>query len=98
MLDRVHAVLDRIEAQQQERVIEARSALELLQSIYRDPTLPLPARMKAAVEALPFEHPKLSAMAVTSMSGKDFAAQLERAISRSTGRRLIEAKALPQPD
>jgi hypothetical protein len=54
--------------------------------------------MKAAVEALPFEHPKLSAMAVTSMSGKDFAAQLERAIARSTGRRLIEAKALPQPD
>jgi len=36
MLDRVHAVLDRIEAQQQERVVEARSALELLQSIYRE--------------------------------------------------------------
>ena len=33
--------------------------------------------------ALPFESPKLTAMAVTSMDGNDFATMLERAIARS---------------
>src|SRR5436190_633436 len=100
MLDSVSEVLDRIEAQQQQelQVIEGRNALEFLQAIYRDTRVPLPTRMKAAVECLPFEHPRLSAMAVTSMSGKDFALALDRAVARSTGARLIEAKALPQSE
>jgi hypothetical protein len=50
------------------------------------------------VEALPFEAPKLSAVAVTSMSGEDFAARLDRCLARSARARLIEAKALPQPE
>jgi hypothetical protein len=32
------------------------------------------------------------------VSGKDFAAQLERAIARSATAKLIEGKALPQPE
>jgi hypothetical protein len=62
---------------------EGRSSLELLQTIYRDRTLPLNVRVRAAVEALPFENPKLSATAITTMDGKSFAAALERAIERS---------------
>jgi len=34
-------------------------------------------RMRAAAEALPYENPKLSAVAVASMDANDFAARLE---------------------
>jgi hypothetical protein len=74
------------------------SALALLQSVYRDTAQPLHTRIRCAVEALPYENPKLSAMAVTSLNGNDFARALDRAIMRSG--KLIEAKAIepPQPE
>jgi hypothetical protein len=51
--------------------------------------LPVHTRIKAAVEALPFVHPKL---AVTAMiDGRDFGAKLEKAIERSQTK-MIEAK------
>jgi hypothetical protein len=49
-------------------------------------------RIRCAVEALPFEAPKLSAVAVAQLTGKDFAAALDRAIARSSGK-MIETKA-----
>jgi len=45
--------------------------------------------MRAAAVALPFEAPKLSAIATTSMSVNDFASALDRAIARSV--KVIEA-------
>jgi hypothetical protein len=68
------------------------TALQLLQTIYRDQRVPLPVRIRCAVEALPYENPKLSAVAVASMSGNEFAMRLDRAIMRSA--KLIEAKAV----
>jgi hypothetical protein len=59
------------------------SGLPLLQMAYRGQVQLTPQQMRAAIEALPFEVPKLSATAITSMDEKSFAAQLERCIERS---------------
>jgi len=53
----------------------------------------MPARMRAAIESLPYENPKLSAVAHGHFDGTSFAAQLDRAIERSG----INSKSLPSP-
>ncbi len=68
-------------------------ALELLQMVYRGEIKATPQQMRAAIEALPFEAPKLSAVAVGHLTGEDFYNRLERAIERSNGK-LIEAQAI----
>jgi hypothetical protein len=42
--------------------------------------------MRAAIECLPFENPKLSATAIATMDGKSFAEALERVALRVQGR------------
>jgi polysaccharide pyruvyl transferase WcaK-like protein len=65
------------------------TSLTLLQKVYRSSAIALSTRMRAAIAAIQFEHPKL---AVTAMvEAGDFADQLERAIERSR-RVMIEAK------
>jgi hypothetical protein len=39
------------------------SPLEFLYAVYRDPRAPLPVRIKCAIEAAPFVHPKLTVSA-----------------------------------
>jgi hypothetical protein len=47
-------------------------------------------RVRAAQALLPHQRPKLTAIATTSMDGKDFASMLERAITRSKAPLLLE--------
>jgi hypothetical protein len=60
---------------------EGATSLDLLQHVYRNPSLPLPTRMRAAGMALPHEHPKLAVTTVVNVG--DFADQLEKAVERS---------------
>ena len=69
---------------------EGVTSLKFLQTIYRNPEVPLPVRMKAAAIAIEYELPRLAVTA--TIDGGDFANQLERAIDRS--RKVIEAKPL----
>jgi hypothetical protein len=78
MLDTVDAALARVAAAQGDEIgvgPEA-SSLEVMQAIYRNLAQPTSRRMRAAMAALPFEHPKL-AVAVT-LDG--FADQIEAAM------------------
>lgn len=56
--------------------------LEFLRSVYTDASVPLPLRIRAAVEAAPFAHPKLSAIFDV---GRAMGRRLEEAIARSEG-------------
>ena len=51
--------------------------------------------MRAAIEALPFENPRVSAVAVGYLDGNTFAERLDRAIAASEKAKLIETRALP---
>ena len=65
--------------------------LAFLQAVYSNESLPLTARLKAAIEAAQYVHPKL-AVTATINSG-DFAVQLDRAIERSRQvKTMIETK------
>ena len=67
---------------------EGVTSLKFLQTIYRNPEVPLPVRMRAAMAALQFEHPKLAVSA--NIEAGDFAFKLDQAVERS--RKVIEAK------
>ena len=55
--------------------------VDFLEAVYLNPNLPLATRLRAAIEAAPYRHAKLSAHAVGHYDGKSFAEQLERAIA-----------------
>jgi hypothetical protein len=70
--------------------------LEFLQAVYCNEELPLPTRIKAAIEAAPYVHPKL---AVTGLiMGEDFAQRLEKAIERAQTQKAIEPPSVTELD
>ena len=81
MLTTVDAALRELEEEPEGP--EGETSLQLLQNVYRNRKQPLNVRVRCAVEALAHEYPRVSAVAVTSMSGQSFAEALERAIIRS---------------
>jgi hypothetical protein len=54
--------------------------LNFLKAVYMDAKLPLSVRMRAAIELLPFTHPKLSVTAM--VNEQDFATLLDRRLKR----------------
>jgi hypothetical protein len=71
------------------------TSLDLLRAVYRNPSLALPVRMRAAIAALPHEHPRLAVTAV--VNEQSFAEVLERRLQNmeriSNGNaKMIEAK------
>ena len=70
------------------------NSIEYLRRIYRDPNQPISVRMRAAIESLPYENPKLTAVAVGYLKGEDFYTRLDRAVEASERAKLIEAKAI----
>jgi hypothetical protein len=88
MPESVEAVLRRIEDQQQDSIAVSASAnpLDFLMAIYRDPQQPMNRRLRAAIEAAPYMHPKLAVTA--SIHTQNFAVLLEARVQR-----VREAKA-----
>ena len=62
---------------------EGTTARQFLPMVMRGEIDPEPRQMNAANVLIEYEEPKLSAVGVAHMDGKDFASQLERAIERS---------------
>jgi predicted deacylase len=90
MAGRIAAVLYWIEAQQDEQTIpKGISALALLQMVYRGAVKVSPQQMRAAIEALPFEVPKLQAVANLQFN---FAVELDRKIEERSKMKLIETR------
>jgi hypothetical protein len=57
--------------------------MEFLEAVYLNEELPLTVRMRAAIECLPYKHPKQSVVAIGHFDGQTFAEALERCIERS---------------
>jgi len=84
MSDAINAVIDRIEEAQVVRVAADMTPLDFLRAVYCNKNIPLPVRMRAAIEAAPYVHATYKATALI-VGGEDFAARLERAVARSRG-------------
>ena len=80
-----------------EVIAEDIMALPLLQMAYRGQVQLTPQQMRAAIESLPYETPKLSATAIATMDGKTFAEALERCILRSQQPPQLNGPVAPLP-
>jgi hypothetical protein len=64
-----------------------------LEAVYMNADLPLSVRMRAAIELLPFTHPKLAVTAV--VSDNDFATILDRRLAKIAAARATTIEATP---
>ena len=91
-----------VDEEEKEEVVElapGETSLDFLQRVYRSVTQPMSRRMRAAIEALPFETPKLGAVAIASLTANDFAAALDRALERSGKTHEVKQLELkPEPE
>jgi|SRR6516165_950161 hypothetical protein len=71
-------------------------SLDLLRAVYRNPSLALTTRMRAAIAALPHEVPKLAVTAV--MTDNDFATLLDRRLKRIEEMKTSAIEATPVID
>jgi hypothetical protein len=55
-------------------------SIDLLRAVYRNPSIPLPVRMRAAIACLPHETPKLAVMGL--VNEQSFAEILDRRLKR----------------
>jgi hypothetical protein len=65
------------------------TSLDFLRGVYRDARLPLSVRMRAAIAALAFEHPKLS---VNANINAGFAARMEQMMAARGLAPVIDAR------
>src|SRR6266566_1608531 len=95
MTQAIGMVLDRIEAQQANALQLGPDAtsIDLLRAVYRNPSIPLPIRMRAAIACLPHETPKLAVMGL--INEQSFAEVLERRIRHMA--QLEASNGNPQP-
>ena len=93
--DKVRAALDRVEAEQAAVRLEPNeNSLDLMRKVYHNNSLPLHTRIRCGMAALPHEVPKLGVTVNVNDDGS-FAAQLQRAIDRSSnGIKQIEGSPL----
>jgi hypothetical protein len=92
-------LVDELNEAEQVLLDPGETSLDLMRKIYRNPRQPMYRRIRAAEQALQFEHPKLGAVATTAMNGADFASLLEKAILRSAiGRPLRQIEAQVEHD
>ena len=98
MTDDLDAVLARMEQQEMDEptLPAGCTAKEALQMELRGEVKLTPSQFRAAKELLPYENPKLTAVAIGHMDQSSFAAALERAIERSKGSPPVAA--LPAPE
>src|SRR6516165_1746837 len=69
------------------------NSIDYLRRIYRDPNQPITVRMRAAIESLPYENAKITAVAIGKLTGQDFYTRLEKAV-RIQAAGLIEAQVI----
>jgi hypothetical protein len=73
------------------------TSLKYLQSMYRDENQATNVRIRCAVEALPYENPRMSAVTIATMDGRSFAEALDRCIERSKSPPQLNGWAEPLP-